>query len=403
MRNAVFEGSLVLRRPHPIVQTLAALPILGGVAALLAGLVHGSGSLLLVPHLLVGGLVATSWTLKFRPFAQLTSVVARSSDQGLQLGAAFIPRAEISRALFVPARDARRPMVRVQRRWRPATELLVADEAEGQRLLAALRHDVTRARARFSAWSPLFASSARFAFVPAVMLVGLAFGRHNAGADVSPLGLIALIGTVAALFGVPSRVEVGADGVLVRWLGSARFVPAADIAGVVQELRGLGKNRHILVRVLRHEGEPLDLVVGSARWAEDDAGALVARVEEVISAHRTGAVAVAAALARGDLDAANWVRALRAVGVGAGENFRRPAVNPDALWTVFESPASPPDARVAAAVALAAQPSEQTATRIRVAADALAEPALRKALGAAASGDDAALEAAVRALDAAKR
>lgn len=278
---------------------------------------------------------------------------------------------------------------------------MVADEADGQRILAALGHDVTGARGRFSAWSPLFASSARFALVPAAMLAVLAFGMRSAGEGVSPLGLIALV--VTALFVVPSRVEVGADGVLVRWLGSARFVPAADIVGVEQELQGLGKNRHILVRVLRQGGAPLDLVVGSARWAADDAGALVARVEEVISARRSGAVAVAAALARGHLDAGSWVRALRAVGGGAGANFRRPEVSPDALWTVFESPTSTPDARVAAAVALAAQPSEKTSARIRVTADALAEPSLRQALGAAASGDDAALEAAVRALDAAKR
>jgi hypothetical protein len=284
-----------------------------------------------------------------------------------------------------------------------STELLVTDEAEAQRLLAALGHDVTRARARFTAWSMLFASRARFAFVPAVMAMGLASGMWNAGADVSPLAVVALVGTVLLLFGAPSRVELGADGVLVRWLGSTRFVPAADIAGVVQEERGLGKNRHILVRVLRQEGEALDVVVGSARWAQDDAAALVARVEEVISAHRGIAAAAASALARGDLDAGSWVRAMRAVGLGAGANFRRPEVTADALWAVFESPASSPDARVAAALALAARPSEETATRIRVTADALAEPALRQALGAAASGDDVGVEAAVRALDAARR
>jgi hypothetical protein len=400
MREAVFERSLVLRRPNPIVRALAALPLVGGVVALLQGLLGGSASLLVMPHLLLGGLVATAWTLKLRPFARLTSVDVRVSVEGLHVAGVFIPRGEISRALFVPARDARGPMVRVERRWRVAMELLVADEAEAQRLLVALGHDVSRARASFSAWSPLFASSARFFLVPAAAVVGVAIGLRNGGADVSPRSLVALVGTIVALFVVPSRVEVGADGVLLRWLGTARFVPAADIVGVEREVRGFGKNRHLLVRVTRRNGPSLDIAVGGARWAEDDAAALAARVEEVVAAHRAGTVGAAAALARGDLDAGSWLRALRAVGVGAGANFRRPEVDRDALWTVFESPASPAEARVAAAVALAARPSEETATRIRVAADALAEPALRQALGAAASGDDAAVEAAVRALDA---
>lgn len=148
-------------------------------------------------------------------------------------------------------------------------------------------------------------------------------------------------------------------------------------------------------------GEVYSVVVGAARWAEDDASALAERIDEVIAAHRRGAVASAAALARRGRPVRVWIRALRAIGAGVDASFRRAELDREALWQVYESPTSTPDERAAAAVALSTEATPETAQRIRVTVDALAEPTLREAI-TAASGDDEALVRALAALDEAK-
>jgi hypothetical protein len=155
------------------------------------------------------------------------------------------------------------------------------------------------------------------------------------------------------------------------------------------------------VRLHLEGGQVYSIVVGAARWSEDDAAALAERVDEVIAAHRRGAVVSAETLARRGRPVPEWIRALRAIGAGADANFRRAELDREVLWQVYESPSSTPDERAAAAVALSTLATPETAQRIRVTVDALAEPALREAT-TAVSGDDETLVRALSALDDAK-
>ena len=64
---------------------------------------------------------------------------------------------------------------------------------------------------------------------------------------------------------------MGADGVLVRWLGTARFVPAGDIAFTETYVSGFGRNRHVGLRLHRQGGPPIVIGLGPHRMAEDEA------------------------------------------------------------------------------------------------------------------------------------
>lgn len=399
MSTPVFEGSQTIRKPNRWLVGLACVPFALALVAILHSLVAASGVFLALPHLTIIGAVALATVLKRRPFATYDTAPVRADLEGLRVGDDFTARAGITRALYVPRSIGDVPLVRVERRRRSAVEIVVRDESEAQRILAALGRDVSRARVSFGAWSPLFGSWVRYLIVPVMIAAALLSGMVMSRAPSPPYPLFAAMALMALAFGVPSRVEVGADGVLVRWFGTRRFIPAAKIAYSERYESGFGRNRHVGVRIHLDGGDAYSVVVGGARWAEDDAEALAERIDEVVTAHRKSVVASAEALTRRGRPVREWIRALRSIGVGAEANFRRAELDRELLWQVYESPTTTPDERAAAAVALAAQATPETSQRIRVTAEALAEPTLRAAITAAAGDDDEALSNALRTLD----
>lgn len=410
MNAPEFEGSLSVRKPNPTLVGLSSIPIALGLLAILSAIVTRSAAFILGPHLLILGAVALATVIRRKPWAATSLEPVRASREGLRVGDARVPLDQITRALYVPDGVARQPLVRVERKGRPALELLVHDEGEGRRVLAALGRDASQTRVSFRAWSPIITSRLRFLIAPVMIVAGvlsaLLMGTtHGAG---PPLPMFAAIIITGLVFGVPSRVEVGADGVLVRWFGTKRFIPASEIRFASRFEGGFGRNRHVGVRlhlVPRDADDDVftrtrDIVLGNSRWDDDDASALAARIDEVIEAHKRRETASAASLARAGRPMREWIRALRAIGAGAEANFRRAEIDREALWRVYELPSSTPEERAAAAVALSTQATPETAQRIRVTADALADPSLREATTAAVGTDDEALSASLRALSA---
>jgi hypothetical protein len=254
--------------------------------------------------------------------------------------------------------------------------------------------------------------------VAAVAVVPLLAARMVAEAARYPWSaarVAAIVACVAAAVALvipailPTTVTVGADGVLVEWLGQRTLVPIGDLLGVSLSDEAGVFGKAAMLHLQRRAGPPIPIQVGTLRvygrgaaladWAIlKRRTALAERIHEALAqrdAHLADAVRLPE---RGSGSAKAWFEALRTVGRPGG--YRAEAA-PDAarLWRVVEDPAQAPSARAAAAVVLGSSLDEAGRQRLRVAAAATAAPKLRIALEAAARSDDARLTEALAELD----
>lgn len=394
----MFEAVLTARRPNPLLMGLSVVLIALALWSVVASVIERAPYAMVAPHLTIFGLVLLTTALVRRPWARLENEIVRANADGLTVGDLHVPGGQITRALYVPVNTAGLRVVRIERRGRPAVELIVGSDDEARRLLTALGHDVQTRRVAFRGWSPVLRSPLRFLAIPLV-LAGFALSAVMG----APVPILAAILVVSLGMGVPSRIEVGADGVLFRWFGHKRFFAAEDIAFTETFVRGLGRNHQAGVVLHLRGGATYEFIVGSATWKIDESTAIATRIDDVIAAHRHGAPSASAALTRSGRSLDAWILALRRAGAGMHGDFRTAAVDRAQLWRVFENPASTPDERAAAAVALASEAPPHEVTRIRVTAEAVAEPALRKAITAATDRDDEALLAALHTLELARK
>ncbi|HEY2510335.1 MAG TPA: hypothetical protein VGI39_05755 [Polyangiaceae bacterium] len=370
--------------------------VLGGSAAIVvAGIVIGlaaSGPLLPMA-LMVAAFAPLLFSVVVRK--NLASVPVHreivASLDGLQVGRLCVPRAAIKDAQVVPVPEL---MVRVARRHGLPLELPVLSTAEGRELLRALGFDVSQTVLRFRASARImshWAFRSGAAIFGAVALASMEMAHFHASFS------IVLVFALALVMIIPSRIHVGADGVLVTWMGTRRFFAITEILGVEKYVRGAGRNKMCGARLTLADGARVDLPVGQARWADDRAEALVERIRE---ARETGgrevSEAAAVFLERGARGVAEWIQALRAVGAGAIADLRSAPMNHERLWRVVESHGAPAEERAAAAVALASSLDAPGKERLRVAAEAVADRRLRVVLDAAESGDEAAMAEALQ-------
>jgi hypothetical protein len=234
-----------------------------------------------------------------------------------------------------------------------------------------------------------------------------ALGMGNSGAGM----VVLLLGILAILTVFVARLSVGADGILLRWLWTQRFLGYHEIRGITRFDKGwlgarLGADgwQHtgqvMGFRVALRSGEEVLMPIAlSSR--ESMADPIVQRIEERIreamdAFHRDGASVDAPLLRRGERAVGVWVAALRSIGAGANADLRTAPMPRDRLFRIVEDPASPAVDRAAAAVALGGDLDEQTRTRLRFVADATVEPSLRLAVEKAAAGEhQAEIEAAL--------
>ena len=194
----------------------------------------------------------------------------------------------------------------------------------------------------------------------------------------------------------PTKIAVGADGVLVSSLLRRSFYPFARIASVRRSDWGV-----VLTRQSGREVEIRTEAKANTK-ASTDREALFARVQKRVGdlAALQGAGNAAVLVARCGRSLEEWTQALRALGgAGAGADggaYRAPAVPSEELWRILEDPTSDASARAGAAVALRASLDDGGRARLRVAAEESASPRIRVALEAVA--DEAADAALTRAL-----
>jgi hypothetical protein len=270
------------------------------------------------------------------------------------------------------------------------------EEREALALLRALGLDPESKRAEFNGSSPLYATLARnllFVFGVVVASFVVSFLLASSGLSGGAFPLLALPLILGAM--VPSRIAVGLDGILVRWLWQRTFIPMSEIVEVdrvddrIIRLRLVGGGDVRLYTSMRRRGQ------ATSRVAAEHRDAVLARIGQALRAFRARGPAadVSALVGRGTRTKSDWLTALTRLRDAEG-GYRDAVVREDDLWRVVEDPSAPEDARGGAALLLRDSLDDAGKARVRVAAEATASPKLRVALDAAA-GD--AHEEAVRA------
>jgi len=349
----------------------------------------------------------------------------RATREGIFVrGQQLVSRREITRAFVSPA-ASHGTFVRIERKGvlSGPIDLKVKNVAEGRALLHALGLDATQSASNFSIAAISTKQRARRTIASILGLVAMvvagvsaAIARRALGLPPGALGAIGVAGVIAYAVLLlqlltPTKVVVGADGVLIRWLWQKRFVPIADIvsAEVVDGEPTSFNQSPILVRVHLRSGAPMDLFAdvarsgpmapsGLQRFARMRAEILAERINEAVAGRgESDASALAfdvGLLRRSDRAIDEWVSALRALRSNV-QTFREPGVVLDQLWKVLEDVRATPEKRAAAAVVLSPHLDEGGRERLRVAAEATVAPKLRVALEAAAEDDDDRLRTAL--------
>lgn len=319
----------------------------------------------------------------------------KATDEGLEIDGSRIAKRDIASGHFQPGVPA---VVRLlDRSERVLLDAAVTGEAQGRALLAAVDLDPRHKRAEFKAGSLLYATRARILLFLAVATLALVGGTSafTNGGPFAPLMFLPFA-LAMGLGAWPSKLTVGADGVLLQWLGTKRFFPIAQIAKAAEA----GPTS---IRLTLTSGEEVTLPIGVPTprhfFSEKDLVTenlkiILARIQETLDL-RDGvgnAQPLASLVARGKRSAKDWLDALRKLKADHGA-YRDIAVRDDALLQILEDPSAPEDARAGAAFLLRDSLDDEQKTRVRVAADASASPRLRVALDAVTKDDAAATEA----------
>jgi len=386
-------ASLPVLHPNRVLKALAlAAMILGPVAvAAFAARVFPPG--VLGVHAFLAGFALFRFVTRFnfRPVRKRESL--RVSADGVRVGDVTVPRSAIHSGFYQP-RVAVRPgapgstLRLLDRGGKVLVEVEVESEDQAIEMLAALGLDAAQKRARFRVANPIFATKWR----QLALFASLFAGAAALGASPPFIGL-ALV-PILLLAVTPAHVDVGVDGLLVRWLWRKRFVPMSAIRSVESE-------DERLLKITLTSGEVVTVYTSLPRRGSGGQSAvhhdsILARIHEArrVYAERGTAVDASALVARGSRDRAAWAEALARLAVDGG-SYREGVVRAEDLVRVVEDPRAPADARAGAALVLHKSGDAEMRARVRASAEAVASPRLRVALDAA-GGDD--LAAAERAL-----
>jgi hypothetical protein len=398
--TAVFEGKRWIQEPNGWLRLLGIAGIVLGIALTALMVVARTGAYGIGSPFFVLGILAQVLGAGTGSWPKLRNGAVRADETGVAVdGVLRMPRASVARAYVQPL-GHRRPVVRLHgKRGTPDLDVVVSDVDEGTRILEALELDVAHRAVAFPGASPLYASIARqvgtgVAFVFLFLLAGF-FTRLLGPAVFAFLPFVAFLPILCAM--IPSRITVGADGVLTGWLGFERFHSFEEFPDVMPYGNG--------VALLSRSGKRVNVATTPARrrnpsYADVNRAAVEERIREAQRAflqHR--ATNAEALVARSGRTTEDWVEALRALAVS--DDYREAAVPREALWRIAEDPAAEPTARAGAAVALRGRIDEADRARLRVAAESSVSPKLRVALEAAATdgSDDGELHAALEGLE----
>jgi hypothetical protein len=397
-RDDTFEADLTVITPNAWIRRAACLPLLVPV---IASVVFGRVGAMTIPHALCLTVALLLLVARRNPWPSLTKERVLANQTTLRVGARTVPRVALRDGFLVP-RPGRPPMVRFRRRWpRRPIELQVEHDEEGRRVLRSLRLDASQTVARLKLPSranerrSVAVAGVGLTFVVAVLLVTIV------GNPWPLVGLPAAIVAMNVLWLLPTRLEIGKDGLLVRWAWTQRFVPIGRIRRVAEVTAdGFKWVEVVLDDSQGLRAEKLRLNVGQQAWERGEATMIVERIRELLAAPERGRIDVAAAqLRRQGRDVKEWIAALRSIGAGAS-SFRTAPLAAEQLLRVVEDAGAAPQARAAAAVAVGGELDDEGRSRLEAAVRGVAAPKLRVALeSVVARRCDEELEAALAEVD----
>jgi hypothetical protein len=393
---------LVRIRHNRWVMGAAASPILLSLGLVLASMATHQPYVVMAPHTFFVGIALAfyAWRRNWRPLTE--GVAVRADARGLTVGELFLPRDQIRAAYVLPGAT---PRVQIRRKLALPIHLQVSDTREARALLRALGLDVSQTVSSFRTQSRAVSKRrytvgalGGFFGLYAAFISGVASTRQHpaTGAGLGIFFAVGLISLITVLL-MPTWVDVGADGITLRWFGRKRFYGYGEIVDVTRFLRGRGRSRQVGLDITLRSAEVIPVPVGSPSWNDDELMMLEERIHEGMESWKAGdASADAALLRRGERPLGEWIGTLRAIGAGANADMRVAPLPRERLFRILESPSAGSTDRAAAAIALGQDLDDESRARLRSAAEACAAPKLRIALEAAAKGDDEAeLEAAL--------
>lgn len=377
---------------------LMAAPLVLAGALALAWLITRTSFAVFCFHLVALGLVGLTWAWRRNPGRRWEGARIEVREAGLRVGGELVRREDVKDALVEP-QSGRSPVVRISRRGAPDLELRVPDQDSARALLLALGKDVSQTTATFRAGS--LALSGWMRFLPPAVAVP-AFVLSSLLGAAAPVVVAIVASLLALLYLWPTRVVVGADGVLVRWHLVRRFFAVKDIVTAHPYEESFGRNRTRGVEIALRDGSTMRIPVSSPAWDGGRTELIAARIGQAVAHAQRGGTAAETALALGRAGepASQWIARLRAIGTGANAQLRVAPVDPERLWRVVEDPRQPTIARAAAAVALGPTLEGEGKERLARVAEATAKPELRVALEAVTEdAEDARLEEVLAALE----
>jgi hypothetical protein len=384
--------AIELRRDRWIIG-LAASP-LAVAAALTTGMALGWDRGLLCITLLFAmlGIATSYYGWRRNPFPRRVPVRLRADRVGLTIDevGGGPSRRVAAKSMLRGVRTAgpvAAVLVRITRRWASSLVFEVSATLDPP-LLTRLGLDVRQTTASFRAMSRMHAgpwTMAGAATVAALTSAAALFGTIQLTPWCALIIPIAAL-TPLVLSLIPSRVEVGADGVLIRWLATRHFIGHADISGTSMGPESRGHQGAMTVVTITQRGAAQFVIpiAGPERWS-DDAEQLCARIMDARNAWESGHAGAPMPLLRGERDHALWVAALRKQ---EAADLRSTAVPRAELWRVVEDLGGAPIHRAAAALALGRGLGDADRERLERAAKTTVAPKLRVVLERAAIADD---------------
>jgi len=375
--EAFDQDVLIVRRSSFLLAVAAAPAILGAELAC-----TGRTSALAVGAALAWlglGLLFHVW--RRNPAPNERRAHARADARGLFIDGRLVLRSSRIRGGWLQPKACGPPWVRVRGRGAASgVDLAVRDVACGRALLRALAVEPTRVSAQYWAMAQPWGEPRRLARITVALGLLLAFGVAAGRSSSAALALV-VVGIIVLVVGsaLPTRVTVGADGVLLQWLGTMRFVRWSSVADIQSF-------EHGTVLALA-KGEWLTLRMPAAHEQHHaDRDAMLERMREAWRAHGQGRSDQAAArlVRRAGGRTREWVRAVRAIAT-SWDGYRAAGIPNDRLWSIVEDPSAGRASRTGAALALAQSLDVDGRARLRGAACSCAEPRLRIALTTAAS------------------
>ncbi len=384
-------------RPNPWLVGLASLPLMAVPVLWILAAVSGTAAIAIPSfHALVLGLFSLTYVMRRTPYPQRVPVELKVDAQGIDVidregrRRRRILREHIARGATAPTMRGATSLRLAGRRFRRGAHLELSDEREAARVLGALGLDVHQSIATFKGMSRAYVSGWRVFGVVLGMMAGMmgvgalsAMLHATAPALVTPLFMVAFF---VVLFW-RTTIDVGADGVLYRWLGRERYVAHDEIEDVEVTVHGFGRNKRNVVVLRLRGGEEVLLPTGAPMFDGDNASLLASRIRDARDARQRAGLAPAA-LVRGPQSHAAWIAALRKPD---SASLRTQAPLKDDYWRVLEDVSAEPVTRAAAAIALGKDLSEAERARLARAQKTIAAPKLRVVLDQAPDADDEAL------------